>query len=87
MIQQLIATRPFRVRAGSIAPLAVALVFSASPVMAQESWDVSREASPADVSSLDGIVAAFYDVVSFTKLQNSWTLRSNTASTKGKSTA
>jgi hypothetical protein len=64
MIQQLISTRPFRVRAGPIAPLAVALVFSASPVIAQESWETSREASTADVSSLDGIIAAFYDVVS-----------------------
>ena len=64
MIRQSISKLAFRVHPGPIAPVAVALVLGTSPVAAQESWDVSREASPADVSSIDGIIEAFYDVVS-----------------------
>lgn len=64
MIRLPISKHPFGDCASPVAPLAVALVLCASPVAAQESWDVSRQANPADVSSLDGIIAAFYDVVS-----------------------
>jgi hypothetical protein len=64
MIRLPISKHPFGDYASPVAPLAVALVLCASPVAAQESWDVSRQANPADVSSLDGIIAAFYDVVS-----------------------
>jgi len=33
-------------------------------VQAQETWSVSRAAASRDVASLDGIIAAFYDVIS-----------------------
>ena len=42
---------------------AIALIH-APPAMAQETWDLSRQADAADVATLDGIIAAFYDVVS-----------------------
>lgn len=64
MSREAISKRPRHVHRGTVAPLALALVFWTSPVAAQEAWNVSREASPADVSSLDGIIAAFYDIVS-----------------------
>jgi len=51
--------RPFSLLAAGLA-----LVLAAIPAAAQESWTTSREALAEDVSSLDGIVAAFYDVVS-----------------------
>ena len=60
MSQQVISKRPRRVHGGAIAVLVLALAAWAGPVAAQESWDVSREASPADVSSLDAIIAALY---------------------------
>ncbi|HKY61767.1 MAG TPA: hypothetical protein VJP59_12235 [Gemmatimonadota bacterium] len=44
-------------------PAALALlVASAAPALAQE--PIGRQADPADVGTIDGIVAAFYDVVS-----------------------
>lgn len=64
MIRLAMSTHHFRRPLGPIAALAVALILSAAPATAQESWETSREALAADVSSLDGIIAAFYDVVS-----------------------
>jgi hypothetical protein len=64
MSREAISKRPRRVQGGAIAVLVLALSCWAGPVAAQDSWDVSRAASPADVSSLDGIIAAFYDIVS-----------------------
>ncbi len=64
MIRLAMSTHHFRRPLGPIAALAVALILSAAPATAQESWETSREALAADVSSLDGIIDAFYDVVS-----------------------
>jgi len=46
------------------AMLALALVVIHPPLQAQEPWTPSRAANPADVATLDGIVRAFYEVVS-----------------------
>jgi hypothetical protein len=43
-------------------PLALALLLTAAPLHAQPL--TTRAARPADVTTLDGIIAAFYDVVS-----------------------
>jgi hypothetical protein len=64
MIRQSISRLAFRIHLGPILPVAVALILGTSPAAAQESWDVSRQASPTDVSSIDGIIDAFYDIVS-----------------------
>ncbi len=56
------------IRAGralrSTVSLVVLLVLAAAPASAQESWELSKPPSAEDVSTLDGIIAAFYDVVS-----------------------
>lgn len=64
MIRRSLSSRTLRIHPGSIVPVAVVLILGSGPAQAQESWDVSRQASPADVSSVDGIIAAFYDIVS-----------------------
>jgi len=48
-------------------PAAVAATIALLPApaaIAQETWELSRQAAEADVATLDGIIAAFYDVVS-----------------------
>jgi hypothetical protein len=44
--------------------VAVLLGLAVSPAAGQDSWAPSRAADPADVGTLDGIVRAFYEVVS-----------------------
>ncbi len=48
----------------STALLVVAVILAAEPGAAQESWELGSPPSAEDVSSIDGIIAAFYDVVS-----------------------
>ena len=64
MIQLTISKHHISRPVAPIAALTVAMILSAPPAAAQESWEPSRDALAADVSSLDGIIAAFYDVVS-----------------------
>jgi len=64
MIRLTASTHHIRRPRAPLAALTVAMILSAAPAAAQESWEPSRDAVAADVSSLDGIIAAFYDVVS-----------------------
>jgi hypothetical protein len=64
MIRPTISTHHIRRPFALTLALTVAMILSAAPAAAQESWEPSREAVAADVSSIDGIIEAFYDVVS-----------------------
>ena len=64
MIRLTISTHHIRRPRAPLAALTVAMILSAAPAAAQESWEPSRDAEAADVSSIDGIIEAFYDVVS-----------------------
>ena len=57
------AIRGQRTRRSTVS-LLILLVLTAAPAFAQESWELSKPASADDVSSIDGIIDAFYDVVS-----------------------
>jgi len=49
---------------GAAAVATVIALVQAPAAIAQETWELSRPPAEADVATLDGIIAAFYDVVS-----------------------
>lgn len=54
----------YRSRAGIAAAIGVAAALWAPPARAQGAGDAPAQARPEDVETLDGIIAAFYDVIS-----------------------
>ena len=56
--------RSTRRRKGRLAAALAGVSLAATPLAAQESWEPSRPPLEGDVATLDGILDAFYDIVS-----------------------